>query len=68
MSAPPYACHNRPEFRTVMPAQDGWYMDGTTRTPRLVAVPFRMAMDCRYTHTELGRVDGRCRDCKHKKD
>ena len=57
-------CHNRPEYRAVQPMQDGWYLDGTTRTPRLVAVPFRMAPDCQYTLSDLGRVDTGCVACK----
>lgn len=59
-----YGCYNRSEYRTVQPMQDGWYMDGVTRTPRLVAVPHRMAKDCQYTHTTLGQNDARCVGCK----
>ncbi len=66
MSARRYGCHNRPAYRTVMPAQNGWWLDGTTRTPRLVPVPFRMAPACQYTHTELGQADERCAGCKHR--
>ena len=57
-------CHNRPTFRAVMPVQDGHYLDGTTRTPRMVASVFRMAPDCQYTLSALGRVDSGCTDCK----
>ncbi len=59
-------CFNRPPFRTVMPAQDGWYLDGTTRTPRLVAIAHRMAQECQYTHTDLGQADAGCAGCKHR--
>lgn len=62
----PYGCHNRAEFRTVQPMQAGWYLDGRTRTPRLVAVPFRMRQDCSYTRTELGQADERCAGCRHR--
>lgn len=61
-----YGCFNRPPFRTVMPVQDGWYLDGVTRTPRLVAMRHRMQPDCQYTHTELGQADAGCTDCKHR--
>jgi hypothetical protein len=63
-----YGCKDRPDFRTVFPAQDGYYIDGTrenaTRTPRMVAVPFRMTKDCVYTTSELGRTDPGCSGCK----
>lgn len=59
-------CHNRAPFRTTLVVQDGWFMDGVTRVPRMVAAPFRMAPDCRYTHTELGQADTGCTDCRHR--
>ena len=42
--------------------------DGLQRIPKLTSVPFRMAKDCQYTLTELGKVDARCDGCKHRKD
>lgn len=60
-------CHNRPPFKTITPVQDGWYMDGVSRTPRMVAVPFRMAATCQYTKTTLGQADKGCDGCKHRK-
>ncbi len=66
MSPRRYGCHNRPPFRTVTPVQDGWWLDGTTRTPKLVAMPFRMNPACQYTHTELGQADVRCHECRHR--
>ena len=59
-----YGCHNRAPFKASIPVQDGWYLDGYTRTPRMVAQPFRMEPQCQYTHTELGRADQRCSECK----
>lgn len=59
-------CHNHKPFRTSYPAQDGWFMDGVTRTPKMVPVKFRMAPDCQYTKTALGAADKRCEGCKHK--
>lgn len=62
-----YGCHNRAPYLTSMPMQSGWYMDGYTRTPRMVSMPFRMSMDCEYTLTDLGKVDPKCEGCKWKK-
>lgn len=62
----PYACHNRPAFRSILPMQAGYYVDGYTRTPRLVPVPFRMSPACQYTHTQLGQADARCSGCRHR--
>jgi hypothetical protein len=62
-----YGCKNRGEFAPSMPAQDGWYMDGYTRTPRMVAIPFRMSKPCNYTTTALGQADPQCLDCKRRK-
>jgi len=46
--------------------QDGWFMDGITRAPRMASSPFRMAQACQYTLTELGQIDESCSGCKHK--
>lgn len=67
----PYACFDRPPFRTAVPMQDGWRTvnftrDGGTREPVMVSAPFRMEMDCNYRTTELGRADPRCAGCKHQ--
>jgi hypothetical protein len=61
-------CHNRPPFKTITPVQDGWFMDGVSRSPRMVAVHFRMATACQYTHTTLGQADQKCTGCKHKQE
>lgn len=62
----PNACHNRPPFRTSHPMQDGWYMDGVTRTPSMITVPFRMTTDCQYSRDPmgLGQNDPRCEGCR----
>ena len=62
----PYACFDRPPFRTSYKAQDGYWDDGLQRIPKLTSIPFRMNPDCQYTHTALGAADGRCVSCKHK--
>lgn len=61
-----YGCHNRAEFKPMTPVQDGWYMDGHTRTPRMVAMPHRMEKSCQYQHTELGQRDRRCTGCARR--
>lgn len=60
-----YGCHNRAEFKPHI-AQAGWYMDGHTRTPRMVSIPQTMARACQYTRSDLGRIDPLCDGCKHK--
>ena len=57
-------CRNRAPYVTSILMQDGWIDDFRTRTPRMVAVPFRMERDCQYTLTDLGRKDTRCTGCK----
>lgn len=59
-------CHNRPHYKTAQALQDGWWSDGETRTAKLVSVPHRMAKDCQYTHTVLGKDDKGCEGCKWK--
>lgn len=59
-------CHNRRDFKTSMPMQDGWFMDGATRVPKMIAIPFAMRKDCAYTHTALGQTDPGCQGCKHR--
>lgn len=58
-----YACHNRQPFKRTLSVQDGYKPDGTRN---MVGVPFRMSPHCEYTTTELGQVDERCGDCRHK--
>ena len=63
-----YGCHNRAAYRPAEAVQDGNYLDGYTRTPRMIAVPHVMTTDCQFTHTELGKIDAKCAGClwKHK--
>jgi hypothetical protein len=61
-----YGCYNRPAYREVSPAQDGYYLDGVTRTPRLTAVRHVLSRDCQYTHSALGQADAGCQGCKHR--
>jgi hypothetical protein len=61
-----YGCFDRAPYLTSMPVADGHFMDGYTRTPRMVAMPFRMSKDCNYTTTELGQKDEKCHGCKWK--
>jgi hypothetical protein len=59
-----YQCHNRAPFLSSIPVADGFYMDGYTRTPRMVPMPFRMEPGCQYTHSNLGQADKACTGCK----
>ena len=58
-----YACHNHAPYLSKVPAQDGWYADGYTRTPRMVPMPFRMSPKCNYSSSRLGQADQRCQGC-----
>jgi hypothetical protein len=56
------ALFNRGEFKEFMVIQDGYFMDGVTRYPRMVSVPFRMSRDCEFSKgNEYDLPD--CRGC-----
>lgn len=59
-----YGCHNRQPFKESVPVQDGFFMDGVTRTPRMIASPVRSTKPCQYTKTALGQADKGCSGCK----
>lgn len=61
-----YGCFDRPPLRTQVVVQAGFFMDGVTRTPRMVSTPNPMTKDCQYTHTTIGQADAKCQGCKHK--
>lgn len=58
-----HGCHNRQDLKTSAIVQDGWWMDGTTRYPRMVSVPVPMTKDCQYTR--LNPADPACTGCRH---
>lgn len=58
-------CFDRRAFAASMPVQSGWYMDGHTRTPRMVSVAVRGQPGCQYTLSPLGQTDPGCVGCKH---
>ena len=58
-----YGCHNRKPFVSSVPVADGFYLDGYTRTPRMVPMPFRMSKECEYRKTSLGEADKNCTGC-----
>lgn len=62
-----YGCHNRPSYRPLFPAQNGWWLDGTTRYPKMEGVKFKMSLECNYTLTDLGKQDAKCEGCKWKR-
>ena len=63
-----YGCHNRREYKPKVIVQDGWWMDGPSRTAKMVSTPFRMSGDCQYTKTDLGQADAGCHGCRHRLD
>lgn len=63
----PYACKDREPYVQTVRMQGGWIQGGPYRVAEMKDVPFRMNPDCQYTLTELGKVDARCGDCKHRK-
>jgi len=67
-----YACSNRRDFVASYPVADGWYMDGHTRTPRMVSQKTTGKRDCQFTLFQLtptspaNRDDARCADCSRR--
>ena len=59
------ACNNRPPLKTSVVVQDGWYMDGVTRCPRMVTIKDQMSKDCQYSKTTQ---DAGCDGCKWRAD
>lgn len=65
MTAEPNGCHNR-QLRAKVLVQDGWFIDGVSRTPKLTMIPDTMSKDCQYTHSALGQKDPGCTGCRHR--
>lgn len=42
------ALFNRGEFKSSLMVQDGHFLDGVTRYPRMISIPFRMSRDCEF--------------------
>ena len=64
-----YGCFSRAPLRSGDPVQDGWFIDGVTKVPKLVGLPFRMKRDCQYTLDPLvGSQDQRCTGCRWKSE
>ncbi len=47
------ALKNRGEFKSFTVVADGYFMDGVTRAPRMVAMPFRMSPDCEFQKSDI---------------
>ena len=60
-----YGCRDRPPLRESHAAQDGWYQDGHTRTPRMVPVHDPMTKSCQYAKDDK-YADPGCIGCSHK--
>ena len=62
-----YGCHNRKPLKDAATVPDGWGQMARHVQARItVSVPDLMSKDCRYTHTDLGRVDPKCSGCEHR--
>ena len=48
-------CHNRAPFKP------HYFATGSDKP-----IPHVMTTDCQYRHTDLGKADPKCTDCKHK--
>ena len=59
------ALKNRGEFKQQVIVQDGWFMDGVTRYPRMVSTPFVMSPDCEFQKTDAYNYPD-CIGCSHK--
>lgn len=67
-----HGCHNRPEGKPTITAQDGWFdatvphpdtgVRQTTRLPRMVEIPDPMSKDCK--HAQLTPDDPQCGGCR----
>jgi len=64
MSPNKYGCWNRAPLRTQVIVQSGWWMDGVSRTARMVSIPDPMTKDCQYSKDKTD--DAGCIGCKHK--
>jgi hypothetical protein len=64
-----YQCHNmpRPIAGTPLQVQDGWteIMDGQSRIPRMITVPFVMSTGCNY---DAMAEDKNCAGCNQAKE
>lgn len=56
-----HGCHNRRPLATRAVVQNGWYMDGTTRAPRMESIPVPKSRDCKH---ERRQTDPGCTACK----
>jgi hypothetical protein len=62
-----HGCHNRPEFKPVVDLGKYPIVDSNNELwAASMSFPFRMATDCQYTKTELGRKDKSCHECRHR--
>ena len=60
---PHNGCFDHPPYAQKVQVQDGWDAFGGRN---MITIDNPMSKVCEYTKTELGRVDLRCTDCKHK--
>lgn len=54
-----YGCHNRAPFKP-------FHLPTGAENDRKHRIPHVMTTACQYRHTELGKTDPKCTDCKHR--
>lgn len=60
-----YGCFNRLPLKTTAIVQDGWFMDGVSRTARMISIFDPMTKTCQYSRDDR-YADPGCIDCKNK--
>ena len=58
-------CFDRPPLKTSAVVADGHFMDGVTRTSRMISIPDPMTKTCQYSKDDK-YDDPQCVGCKHK--
>lgn len=56
-----YGCHDRAPYRP-------YHLPTGAENLRKYRIPHVMTRDCQYRHTDLGKTDPKCTNCKHKEN
>jgi len=60
-----HGCFNRPPLKTRAIVQDGHFMDGVSRTARMISIPDPMTKTCQYSKDDRYNDPG-CAECIHQ--
>lgn len=60
-----YGCFNHQPLKATAVVADGWYMDGHTRSPRMISIADPMTKTCQYSRDDR-YADLGCIGCAHK--